>query len=306
MQFDGTNDYVTFGQATGLGLQNFTIETWFKRTGTGVAVSTGSNGVTAVPLVTKGSPQADGSNVDENYILGIRSSDNVLAADFETFAVCNSRSAGDNNPIVGVTPLLNNTWYHAAFTYDGATLKLYLNGKLENTLANTCIPRYDSIQHAGLGTYLTSTGGASGFFQGVLDEVRIWSIARTQAEIVGTISQELTSGTGLVARWGLNDGSGTAATNSVAGGPNGTLTNGPTWVDGTTFAPPDALQLGSSNAYVKFSNSAPLNTTTFTVETWFRRDGTGTAVTTGTGGRDLIPLITKGTSEAEKGCAKLR
>ena len=41
----------------GLGLQNFTVETWFKRTGTGVAVSTGTNGVTAVPLVTKGSAE---------------------------------------------------------------------------------------------------------------------------------------------------------------------------------------------------------------------------------------------------------
>ena len=69
LQFNGTSQYVTFGPAAGLGLQNFTVETWFKRTGTGVAVSTGTNGVMAVPLVTKGSPQADGTNVDENYIL---------------------------------------------------------------------------------------------------------------------------------------------------------------------------------------------------------------------------------------------
>ena len=224
-----SNQYVTFGNASGLGLQNFTVETWFKRTGTGVAVSTGTNGVTAIPLVTKGSAEQDGTNVDENYILGIRSSDNVLAADFETYAVCGSRPAGDNNPIVGVTPIVNNTWYHAAFTYDGTALKLYLNGNLEATLASTCIPRYDSIQHAGLGTYLTSTGASSGYFQGVLDEVRIWNVAHTQASIQSTINSELTSGTGLVARWGLNEGTGTTAASSVGSFP-GTLTNGPTWV----------------------------------------------------------------------------
>jgi hypothetical protein len=228
LQFNGSNQYVTFGNAASLGLQNFTVETWFKRTGAGVAVSTGTNGVTAVPLVTKGSPQADGTNVDENYILGIRSSDNVLAADFETYAICGSRPAGDNNPIVGVTPIVNNTWYHAVFTYDGTALKLYLNGNLEATLASTCIPRYDSIQHAGLGTYLTSTGATSGYFQGVLDEVRIWNVARTQAQIIGTINSEVTSGTGLVARWGINEGTGTTIASSVGSFP-GTLTNGPTW-----------------------------------------------------------------------------
>ena len=234
LQFDGTNDYVTFGAASGLGLQTFTVETWFKRTGTGIAVSTGTNGVSAVPLVTKGSPEADGSTVDENYILGIRSTDNVLAADFETYTTCGTKPAGDNNPIVGVTPILNNTWYHAAFTYDGAALKLYLNGNLEATLATTCIPRYDSTQHAGLGTYLTSTGTSSGYFQGLLDEARIWNVARPQAEIRSTINSELTSASGLVARWGMNEGTGSTIASSIGVFP-GTLTNNPLWGPGSPF-----------------------------------------------------------------------
>jgi len=133
-------------------------------------------------------------------------------------------------PIAGVTPIVNGTWYHAAFTYDGTALKLYLNGNLEATLPSTCIPRYDSLQHAGLGTYLTSTGAASGFFQGALDEVRIWNVARTQSEIISTINSELTGGTGLIGRWGLNEGSGTAISDSTDPAVNGTLTNGPGWV----------------------------------------------------------------------------
>ena len=90
--FDGTNDYVTFGNAAGLGLTNFTVETWFMRTGTGMAASTGTNGISAVPLVTKGSAEQDATNVDENYILGIQATTNVLAADFETYAVCGSEA----------------------------------------------------------------------------------------------------------------------------------------------------------------------------------------------------------------------
>ncbi len=53
------------------------------------------------------------------------------------------------------------------------------------------------------------------------------------------MAAELTSGTGLIGRCGLNEGTGTVATNSVAGRPNGTLTNGPVWV-----VPPDTTAAG--------------------------------------------------------------
>ncbi|MBK9570789.1 MAG: fibronectin type III domain-containing protein [Chitinophagaceae bacterium] len=92
---------------------------------------------------------------------------------------------------------------------------------------------------------MTSTGVAAGFFAGVIDEVRIWNFARTHLQIQTSINSELNSGTGLLGRWGLNDGSGTSAINSIAGSPNGTLTNGPTWVTpgapfNISFTPPIA------------------------------------------------------------------
>ena len=62
----------------------------------------------------------------------------------------------------------------------------------------------------------------------------IWGVARTQAEIVGAINQELAAGTNLVARWGANEGIGTAIASSVGTFP-GTLTNGPTSISGAPF-----------------------------------------------------------------------
>ena len=43
LDFDGVNDHVTFGAASALNSNTFTIETWFRRDGTGTpAVTSGS------------------------------------------------------------------------------------------------------------------------------------------------------------------------------------------------------------------------------------------------------------------------
>jgi hypothetical protein len=239
VQFDGVNDYVTFGPATAtLGTPTFTLECWFNWTGGGVTTSTGTGGLlTVIPLVTKGRGEADGSNLDANYFLGIQGG--KLAADFEDIdaAGIDGDAAGQNQPILGTITITTNVWHHAAATFDGTFWRLYLDGILDNSLdvsnpgfAQVPRPQFGSIQHAGLGTAMTSTGVAAGFFAGKIDEARIWNFARTHLQIQTSINSELTSGTGLLGRWGLNDGAGTTAVNSIAGSPNGTLTNGPTWV----------------------------------------------------------------------------
>ena len=142
--------------------------------------------------MTKGRGEADGSNLDMNYFLGINGTTRVLVADFEDAAT------GLNHPVQGVTAICDNVWYHAAATYDGTTWRLYLNGQLETTLVvGAFTPRADSIQHAGLGTAMTSTGAAAGFFQGVLDEARVWNFARNAAAIQSAMTGPLASASGL-------------------------------------------------------------------------------------------------------------
>ncbi|MDQ6859879.1 MAG: metallophosphoesterase [Verrucomicrobiota bacterium] len=242
LAFDGVNDYVTFGSAPSLGTAKFTIETWFKRQGVGVSTSTGYGGIDAIPLVTKGRAEVDGSNKDMNYFLGIRPSDNVLIADFEEGAT--GTSPGLNHPVSGKTPIAQGIWYHAAVTYDGAKWQLFLNGALEAELAVGQPPRSDSIQHAALGSALDSTGAAAGFFNGVLDEVRIWNYARTAADIAANQNLEITSAVGLIGRWGLNEATGTTATSSSGSGTIGTLVNGPTWTSGFVVNAPPAVTRG--------------------------------------------------------------
>jgi hypothetical protein len=225
--FNGTNQYVTFGVADSLGAARFTLECWFYKKGTGKSTTSGSGGITTIiPLISKGRGEADGTTTDMNYIFGINSTTNVLCADFEEGA--GMPSVGLNHPVSGTTTILNNQWYHAAVTFDGAKWRIYLNGVLEKTDSIGVLPRSNSIQHAGLATAMTSTGTPDGYFQGILDEVRIWNYARSEKELRDSINTQVPTATGLIGRWGMDDVSGTVLTGKGKFNINGTIVNGAT------------------------------------------------------------------------------
>ncbi len=119
------------------------------------------------------------------------------------------------------------------------TWNLYLDGALDTSLAvaGSPVPRSDSIQHAGLGTALNSTGGHEGYFQGTVDEARVWSVVRTLVDIQTTKDLEITSGQGgLSGVWNLNEGVSNVVSDSSGNGNTGAAVGSPTWVAG--FAVP--------------------------------------------------------------------
>lgn len=228
--FNGSNTYVTFGIAVPpLGLSNFTLEVWFRWDGGGQLASSGAGGTTGIPLIAKGRGEADGDNRDCNYFLAINPEQRVLTADFENFV------NGGNHPILGVTPITTGVWHHAAVTYNGSSWALYLNGQLERTLLVGQTPRYDSIQHASLGSALTSLGTPAGFFHGVLDEVRIWNYARAANVISNEMSLQIPSAPGLVGRWGMEEGAGTTIQDTSGNNVTGTIMGAAVWTDGYPF-----------------------------------------------------------------------
>ncbi|WP_276132069.1 LamG-like jellyroll fold domain-containing protein [Polluticoccus soli] len=243
-EFNGTNNYISFGLASGLGSSTFTLECWFKNKGVSAnTTTTGTGGVASViPLVSKGRGESDGSNKDMNYLLGINTATMTLCADFEEGA--GQPSPGLNHPVYGVTALQDTTWYHAAVTFDGVKWKLYLNGNLEAVDSINVLPQAASIQHAAIASALTSTGVAQGYFKGIIDEVRIWNYARTMQEIRDSINTQVPAATGLVGRWAMDDVSGTTIACTGSSAINGNRINNPTPV-GTgapyniTFPPPN-------------------------------------------------------------------
>src|SRR5215213_4593014 len=308
LQLNGSSQHVTFGAAPGLRATQFTLETWFKRTGAGVGTGTGSGGITsAVPLITKGRAEAEGSNVDMNYFLGIDATSGKLVADFEE-GVGGTGPLGLNHPVSGTTVVTSNVWHHAAATYDGTTWRLYLDGVADGSLTVSRPARSDSIQHAALGTAMTSTGAAAGFFQGIIDEARIWNVARTQAQIQASKDAEITSAANLLGRWGLNEGAGSTIGDSTGNLNVGTAVASPSWssdVPTLTAAPAWNAGLYFTGAaipgsYATFGQALGLGTSVFTLETWFKRTGAGVGTSTGAGGiTSALPLVTKGRAEAE-------
>ncbi|MES2388976.1 MAG: LamG-like jellyroll fold domain-containing protein, partial [Bacteroidota bacterium] len=194
---------------------------------------------------------------------------------------------GANNLALPTTPQVtglgaNNlfptgTWVHVAITLDGTNTKLYINGNLAYTQANTKFPGNIGIltTNARLGEYSYNTAQSS--FNGAMDEIRLWTVARSASEIASTINYSLpASTTGLLAYYKCNDGTGTTLTDASGNGINGTMVNftGTVWaastMTGTTgsfnpytysWAPSTGLS-STSGASVGASPAVP---TTYTV-----------------------------------------
>jgi hypothetical protein len=187
------------GVAPALGLDVFTLEAWIYRTGAGQTASSGVGGVVGTPIIAKGRGEEDGNNLDCNYFFAVDAGGR-LVADFED----DSGAGNNNHPVQGTTAIPFNEWHHVAVTFDGAAWTLYLDGQVDGTAATTASPRQDSIQHFAIGAALNSTGAAEGAFQGAIDEVRVWNVARTQAELDGARRTTVASGAGLLGRWALD------------------------------------------------------------------------------------------------------
>lgn len=131
-------------------------------------------------------------------------------------------------------------WHHIAVTYDGSFMRLYHNGRflLSRAMTGSFVSSQATTNAIGF--------GPEGPFNGQIDEVRIWSGARTQAEIDQSRFRRLT-GTEpfLMAYWRLDEGAGSVVADSSGHGWTGTLAGWTQWL-------PSGAPLG-----VPFAQSIP-------------------------------------------------
>lgn len=156
---------------------------------------------------------------------------------------------GRYNPFEQYNVLLPEIWTHVALVFDGSQRHLYINGALINSVNET--GQLDSFSTAARIGALRNLN--DWFYKGFIDELRIWSTARTQLQIVENMHRQLTGVEfGLAAYWNFNEGSGQLVSDMTSNHTDGYLGNSadpdendPVWVRST--APLDSLIDGISN-----------------------------------------------------------
>ncbi|MGZ8452580.1 MAG: PQQ-dependent sugar dehydrogenase [Candidatus Binatia bacterium] len=133
-------------------------------------------------------------NASLNYALGITDAN---------LAVCSLGNIPTELAVLSTTPISSHAFQHLACSWDGTTLALYIDAILNNSVAQTRAPAANAAP-----LYIGQFAANTDRFDGVIDEVRIYNRALSQAEInfdmntpiIDGDNQPPTSPTRLVAR----------------------------------------------------------------------------------------------------------
>ncbi|OQB13032.1 MAG: Lactonase, 7-bladed beta-propeller [Firmicutes bacterium ADurb.Bin193] len=126
---------------------------------------------------------------------------------------------------VGVTSdtvVQNNIWTHVAGVYDGSSMKIYINGILEKI-----VPQTGNISVTALPLYMGKAPWTPyNNYNGQIDEMRIWNVARTADEIYTNMHKRLTGNEiGLVGYWPFDEMEGSVTADLSGNNNDGTLNN---------------------------------------------------------------------------------
>lgn len=154
-------------------------------------------------------------------------------------------------------------WYHVVAEYDADTdaYAIYLDGELHKA----GISVQDIIkQSAGTLTFGTRAGTGD-YFQGAMRDFRVYDRKMT--------AREIAEHSGLMARWRLDETSGTVAHDSAAAGNGAVYVGGPTLgASSTNTANGTAVEFNGTSQYVTAGKSLLNGISRFTISAWVRPD----------------------------------
>ncbi len=161
LEFDGVDDYVDVGDpadgSLDFGTGNFSISAWVKQSDLGTF-----GGVFSKTSVTNG--------------LGY----GLLIEDENRFCFRTGIAGWDKTAVTSNTSISTDTWYHVVGVREDTTLKIYVNGSLDNSTTGT-LRDVDNTVSAVIGRFYGDFDGH--YHNGIIDDVRIYDRALSPEEI---------------------------------------------------------------------------------------------------------------------------
>jgi hypothetical protein len=186
LDFDGIDDFVGIPDTNGRFDFDtaFTVEAWVKPasfTGGGGFKAIAQGATTLPPFTTHG------------WALFLEGPDYSNWGLTVCTPACNAATSGPGSLQVG-------QWQHVAGSYDGASIRIYRNGALVAT--TPWAGNVADVNFVLIGRWIES-------FHGRIDEVRLWNVARSQAEIVAMMNRSVNGfEDGLFGYWRFDEGPG--------------------------------------------------------------------------------------------------
>ena len=161
-----------------------------------------------------------------------------------------------------------NTWYHILATFDGSEMLAYVNG-----IAGTPVSGLTGIRDSSsTPVYIGGASGLPQYFNGAIDEVRIYDRALSAEEVRYHYNRGAP-----VAHWSFDEGQGTTTWDGTENNNDGTLGDGscqpgtstcPSWVSGKYGS---ALNFDGSDDYVNMGDQSSLEgMSAITIEAWIK------------------------------------
>lgn len=174
-------------------------------------------------------PQGNAERTIEAVIKApsIRTNPSVAASIFNYGSYTNSKRfclmlsggrlsfVGENNDLYGTTDLRDDKWHHVAVTLKGNTVKLYIDGVLELSAVRPGLMTTGNSFQIGASNRTV----VDEFFEGGIDEVRVWNRALSAFELQNNLTCELANPAtqnGLVAYYQFNQGFNEANNSNVS------------------------------------------------------------------------------------------
>ena len=251
LYFDGSDDYVSVPHNSNLDFTAFTVEAWIFPTGTDSKIMGKTAYGSAVP----------GFSI-------------AFTSDCKLFCECKQDWGSGYVASTSTATASLNVWSHVAMSWNsGGYLKAYINGVEVISVASASLSITNTNSFIiGRAPWISPNQGD---FKGRIDEVRVWNVVRTQAQIKANMHRELVGNeSGLRLYFKMSNGSGTTLTDNQTNvtANNGTLINGPVWKASGCFAgPKNCLDFDGSDEYIALPSG--LSTATnglsqFTASAW--------------------------------------